>query len=313
MSDYIKIGAEASYGAGVPEGAEMTGCIITSIKEDVDRSVMTETTTDTSLPRTAEAGGLMINGSIDMNLRPYQCATLLGALMGNVDESDSVCNLSFGDPTSIQLSVGEDIGGVTEQYDYVGVGIGSVELNFQAKEFVTASFDWTAKNYSKSAYDAPTYMSEPIAVFYRAMVKLNSIQNYKIKSLTMNIDRKLNDDTFVLGDFTQQSLSVTDNTEVTGTMTFAESEFDEFNRARCGTPDGSGVPETNALGEASLKIECTNTLGQPLFVIDAPIAIYSKASKNTSGRSEVEKTVDYQVIAGATDFSMRITKYPILP
>jgi len=306
MSDYVKIGAESTYGGGA--ASTTTGCIVTTVTEDVDRSVMVEETIDTSLPRAAIAGALKVNGTIECNLRPRQFLELLTAVMGTLTDNTTYNTLTLSEPGSVELQVGESISGTSFERDYVGVGISSVDMTFEAKEFVKATFNWIAQNYSDTTYAAPSsYTSENPVVFYNASVAIaGGSTTYNIKSLDMTIDRKLDEDQFTLGAFTLRRLAVTGNTEVSGTITFTEDEFAEFKRAIYGTTSGTSVPTTNDLGSASLVITCLDLAGDNALIITAPIAVYTTASKNSSGNADVEKTVDYQVITGSTDFKIDV-------
>lgn len=306
MSDYVKVGAESTYGGGA--AAATTGCIVTTVTEDIDRSVMVEETIDTFLPRSAVAGALKVNGTIETNLRPRQCIDLLTAVMGASTDNTTYYSLTLSEPKSVELQVGESINGTSFERDYVGVGISSVDLTFEAKEFVKATFNWIAQNYSDTTYSAPvSYTSENPIVFYNASVVIaGGAATYNIKSLDMTIDRKLDEDQFTLGTFQLRRLVVTGNTEISGTITFTEDEFDEFKRAIYGTTSGISVPTTNDLGQASLVITCLDLAGNNAMIITAPIAVYASASKNSSGNADVEKTVDYKVITGGTAFTIDI-------
>ena len=311
MSDYIKVGAESTFGDGA---ASLTGAIVTSVTEDIDRGMMIEETIDTSLPRHAAAGALKVNGTIECNLRPYQFITLLEAVMGDSSDEGTYTRLTLAEPTSVELQVGESIGSTSYQREYVGVGISSIDMAFEAKEFVKTTFNWIGKNYSDAAYSAPSYTTEDPVVFYNAAITLAGGATYNIKSLDMTIDRKLDEDQYVLGSFTLRRLAITGNTEISGSITFTEDEFNEFKRAIYGSTGATAVPATNDLGTAALVITCNDMSGDAAMVITAPIAVYSTASKNSSGKAEVEKTIDYQVLAGSTDFTVDIyTATPSTP
>ena len=310
MSDYVKVGAESTYGGGA--ASTTTGCIVTTVTEDIDRNVMVEETIDTSLPRAAIAGALKVSGTVECNLRPRQFIDFMTAVMGKSTDNTTYFTLTLDEPDSVELQVGESIGTTSFERDYIGVGISSVDMTFEAREFVKATFNWIAKNYSDTTYAAPvSYTSEDPVVFYNASVVIaGGSATYNIKSLDMTIDRKLDEDQFTLGAFVLRRLAVTGNTEVSGTITFTEDEFSEFKRAIYGSTTGTSVSSTNDLGEASLVITCLDLSGNNAMIITAPIAVYSSASKNSSGNADVEKTVDYQVITGEADFKIDIYDAP---
>lgn len=300
MSNYLKVGAESTYGDGC---VAPTGCLFTSIKEDIDRGVMVEKTTDLWLPQTIIGGALGISGSLEMNLRPNQCKPLMTALLGDYTAGAEEDTLVFGEPSSVQFSVGESIGGVSKQVDYVGVGIKSAEFTFNAKEFVTVNFSWFAQKYTDGSYAVPTYVTEDPVTFYTAKLKIDGAQTYEIKSMNMTIDRHLNEDAFVIGDFRTQYLGVTDNSEITGSITLREANTTEVTKAI------NGATTTNGVGSIALEIECVDLSGTVVMTITLPVTIYTKYGKNSSGRAEVEKTLDFQV---AHSDEMKITYPPTL-
>lgn len=284
MSNYLKIGLESSYGGGCVTPA---GCLFKSISEDVDRGAMVEKTCDSWVPRTVVGGALGISGSVDMNLRPIQMKPLFTALMGACATGDTEDTITLDAPQSMQFSVGDNVGG-SRQTDYVGVGIKSCELTFNSKEFVTTNFSWFAQKYTNGSYQAPTYTNEDPVTFYTASLKVNGVPSLKIKSMNMTIDRHPNEDAFVIGDFHSQYLGVTDNTEITGSMTIREVDTAEETAAI------EGALTDNSLGELALVVDCKNLAGVTTMSIELPVTVYTRYGKNSEGKSEIEKTLDYQ-------------------
>lgn len=296
MSNYLKIGAESTYGNG---SSTLTGCLFSTIKETQNRNVMTEKTTDAWVPRTVIGGALGISGTLEANLRPLQMQPLFTALFGSLTTGDTEDTLVLDAPQSMQFSVGDTVGGNTE-IDYVGVGITSCELTFNTKEFVTTNFSWLAKTYEPGTYAAPTYTTEDPVTFYTASINIDGVPSYKIKSMNMTIDRHINEDAFVLGDYTMQYLGATDNTDITGSFTILETDTSEETKAI------EGALTDDSLGDIALVIDCKNLAGVTTMEFNLPVTVYTQYDKNSSGGSEIEKTLDYQV---AYSDALKIT-YP---
>lgn len=309
MGRYVKVGdsLESTYGVE-PGGQTYTGVRTKSMSQTVDRGIMFEENVEHYIAATGYGGALKISGTLEASIRPIQMKNLFYALMGargNASTPGDPLNgwkYTFDVPKSINIRVGESTAGGSVEWLYKGVGVKSCSLNFAAKEFVTGRFDWLAQTATAGSYSAPSsYTSEEPLVFYTATVTLDGVTSSKIKSLTMDIDRKLDDDRFVVGDYKLTELGYSGMTEVSGTMTFTEQEYGELKRAHFGTTTGTSLDARNLVGGPVLKITCTDLSAVPVtkMVIQAGVSIYSNADYSMSGQDEAERKVGYKVIGGS--------------
>ena len=293
MVNYIKVGNESVFGTHV----STTGINVSDISVDVDRSLLVEENIDNYIASTAYGGPLKINGSFEGNIRPKQLELILKAFMG-----DATGPYTFGVPTSMSIDIGEEL--MNQEMDCVGCGISKLSMTFAAKEFATFSCDWFAKNYSLTTFSAPTITAEDPAVFYNASLSIGGTPSTEIKEVTIEMDRKLDDDNFVLGDYTIHRLARTGVTSVTGTITFAETSFDEYRRAITGTTSGTAVDANNTVGSAALTITCTTMAGVTSLTLSLPVSVYGKGGKKISKVSEIEKVVDFTATGSGVTFTV---------
>jgi len=306
MANYVKVGIESAFGS---VSSEFTGLLVTSVNDTVERGQMIEETISDYLPRSAYGGALQPSGSIEAILRAVQCENLISSLMGSYTTLGSTRTYTFGEPDSFSLKIGED-SSEQKEITYIGCGISSVDLAFEAKDFVKATFNWIGKDVQNttSGFAEPTYTNEQPIVFYRATVTIDGDSSIGIKSLSMNIDRGLDTDQFVLGSFKRYRLARTSQTSTSGSLTFTENEFDEMLKAMFGEATNLTIPANNQLGTGSMIIECLTVDGSSALTITCPIAIYNNVSRSFSGKTEIEKTVDYTIISDPdTPFSIAIT------
>lgn len=313
MANYVKVGLEGTFGT---PAASTSGILVTGVSDTTDRGSMIEETISDYLPRSAYGGALQPSGTIDANLRALQCENLIHALMGTQSIAGTTRTYTFGEPDSFTLKLGEDTS-AKKEFTYTGCGISSADFAFETKDFTKITFNWIAKDVSNtsSGFDvAVSYTNEQPIVFYRAYVTIAGDSSIGIKSLSMSIDRGLDTEQFVLGSFKRYRLAMTSQTSVTGSVTFTENEFDELMKAMFGDSTNLTIPDNNQLGTGSMVIECRTVDGNSTFVITCPISIYNNVSRNLSGKTEVEKTVDYTVISDPdTPFSIAITDNTITP
>jgi hypothetical protein len=294
LVNYVKVGNESAFGTHVTT----TGINVSDVSEDIDRSLLVEENIDNYIAATAYGGPLKISGSMEGTVRPKQLEYLLKAFMGDATGPE----YTFGVPTSMSIDVGEEL--MNQETQYVGCGITKLSLKFMAKDFVTFSADFFAKNYSLAAYSAPTISAEDPAVFYNASLSIGGSLSTEIKEISLDMDRKLDEDNFVLNDFTLHRLARTGVTDVAGSITFAETAFDEYRRAITGTTSGTAVDANNTVGNAALVIICTNMAGVTKLTITIPVAVYGKGGKKISKVSEVEKNVDF--VATGSGFTITV-------
>lgn len=287
MVNYVKVGVESAFGTHVTT----TGIKASAVNEDIDRDVMIEENIDNYIADAGYGGALKISGSLEGQIRPKQLAYILTALTG-----DTTSPYTLNVPKSLSIDVGEET--QNQETQYVGCGISKLSMKFAAKEFATFTADWFAKNFSLTTFSAPTISAEDPAIFYNASVSIGGNTSTEIKEITMDIDRKLDDDNFVLNDFTLHRLARTGVTDIGGTITFSELATTDYNRAITGSADGTGtaIDANNTVGNVALIITCTDMSGVTSMTITAPVALYSKAGRKIDKVSEIERTIDYKVV-----------------
>lgn len=297
MSRYVEVGLETgSYGDGTGTPAAIK---VTSISYDIDRGVLKDEVIDSYVAGDGYPGPLKITGSFECNLRPMQFENVIYALMGTLS-AGSPNAYTLGEPKAMILNVGDlygASGGVERQF--AGVGIKSGSFTFEAKELVKASFDFVARSYLDAAYSFPSYTSENPAICWGMTVSIGGSPVTSIKEMTLEIDRKIDEEQFVIGSFYLNGLLMTGVTEVGGTLTFTESQYAEIKRAIYGTTAGTTIPALNTLGKPAITITCTDTDGTTALVITMPVTIYTKQGTEFSGKDEAGKTVDYIVTGSA--------------
>jgi len=286
LFNYIKVGVESAFGTHVTT----VGIKASSVSDDIDRSILVEENIDNYIADAGYGGTLKISGSIEGNIRPKQFGTLMEACFGT--PAGGV--YSLGVPKSLSLDIGEEL--FNQETQYTGVGISKLSMKFAAKDFATFTADWFAKNYVIGAFSAPTITAEDPGLFYNASVTFGGTASTEIKEISIDIDRKLDDDNFVLNDFTLHRLARTGVTEISGTITFAELAYEEYRRAITGSTIGTAVDANNTLGNVAMQIILTTTAGITSMTIDCPVALYGKGGRKIDKVSEIEKTVDFKVV-----------------
>ncbi len=258
---------------------------------------MKEETTDSYTTNQILGGALKISGSIDTNFRPTSQAPLLAACLGTA--SAGVYDIE--EPTAACIAIGEKTGIVTRERLFYGVGVKSVEFTFEAKEYVKAKYDWIAADVVDGTYDtALSYPTEDPLVFWAATLTLGSTTLYS-KSVSMTVDRAIDEEQFVLGNYKLYRLTRTGVTDISGTITLTEEQLDELNRAIYGTTSGTAMPATNDLGTGTLTIECKRPNGSAGATFVLPVTYTSSAFK-ASGVGEFDKSIEYSVVGNPTTF-----------
>jgi len=245
MVNYVKVGNEATFGTHVTTA----GINTSDVSVDIDRSLLIEENIDNYNAATAYGGPLKISGSIEGNIRPKQLELILKSFMG-----DATGPYTLGVPTPMSIDIGEEL--MNQEIQCTGCGISKLSLSFAAKDFATFTADFFAKNYVLAAYSVPTIAAEDPAVFYNASLAIAGTPSTEIKEITLDMDRKLDDDNYVLNDFTIHRLARTGVTSISGTITFSEIAFDEYKRAITGTTTGTAV-DANTVWKRALTITCT--------------------------------------------------------
>lgn len=296
---YVKATAETGdygSGGGAPTGA--TDAIkVNSIDYTVDRGAMREETTDSYTTNEIIGGALKISGSIDTNFRPTSQAPLLASCFGT-----AVAGVyDIEEPTSACLAIGEKVGSSTKERLLYGVGVKSVEFTFESKEYVKAKYDFIACDIVDGTYDTTlSYPAEDPLVFWGATLDLSATTLYS-KSVTLTVDRALDEEQFVLGNYKLYRLTRTGVTDISGSLTITEEQIAEMNRAIYGTTGGSAMPALNTLGEGTLTIDCMRTSGAAGATFVIPVT-YETSSFSSSGVGELEKSIEFSVVGNPATF-----------
>lgn len=310
MSNYVKVAEESAFGTPSATPGDYSAIKVTTVSDDVDRGILIEETIDDYLATSAYGGALMCSGSVEGNLRSNQFRKLINSVMGDETGSTFPYTYKFGIPQPITIKIGEDTGTQVET-SYVGSVITSMNLSFEAKEFVKGTFNFISKNVidTTSGFDeGVTYVNEEPLIFYRAGITFAGDNTIGVKSLSLDIDRGIDTDQFVLGDFTLRRIAMTSQTSATGTMTLVEDEYDELKRALYGSTSATSISASNPVGQGTLVIDCKTVDGSNSMLITCPVAVFSKVSRSFSGKSEVEKIIDYTVISDPdTPFSIVVS------
>jgi hypothetical protein len=301
---------------------------VKSVSYPVDRGLLIEENIESPIPAFAFGGALKVSGTIEGNLRPKQMMPFWLSLFGpsvalvGTDPIATGWKFTLDAPSSMQLKIGENTSAATTDMElgYMGVGIKSANINVAAKEFVTARFDWFAKNYTAaSPYSPPAsgdYVTEDPVVFYNATINIGGTTVTKIKSMTINIDRKVDEERFVIGDFTLNELGTNGMTEVSGDITFTEKDYQDFKYALFGAASG--------MAANPIPLGCDNQIGGGSFlVMFTDIAacgsevnkMYVKFTKinfattdtTMTGQNEIEKKVTWKATGtAATGFELGV-------
>lgn len=304
MSRYVKYCQETGAfgeGSGTPVGVK-----VTSVNSSFDRGVMLEETIDSYVYNDGYAGALKVTGSLEASLRPRQMETMIHALLGSATDGTGFTTYSLGEPIDGVLVVGDRNNGlIGTERKFAGVGFKSASFSFESKEFVKVTLDWIAQNYTDAAYSEPeSYSDEAPVVFWRAGISVGGTPIASVKSMTLDIDRKLDEEQFTLGTYLINRLAMTGVTEIGGSLTLTEVEYSEFNRAIYGSTAGTSLPATNDLGKPEIIITLKDIAGNTSMTITLPVTIYSTGSYNLSGKAEGERTIDFTAVGSDIEFDI---------
>jgi len=310
MSRYVKVGLEnATYGSGTPASAT-AGLLVTSVGDPVDRAPIIEECISGYVANSAYGGALRIKGTLEGSLRPVQMKPLFNALFGTATPGEGVTTYTLGMPKSLVMEVGEQVSDtLSMETKYKGVGISGCTLEFNPKEIVTARFDWVAKNFVNGSFSAPaSYTTEDPVVFYNAVISIGGTPTTTVKSLSLSVDRKLDEEQYTLGAFDLQRLTINGMTDITGELTFSEMEYTQYKAAMTGNSAQTSIAENNPLGTVALTITCTDMSnpGVTNLVISMPVTVYTDTDRTIQGMNEIEKKVKFRVVGSG--FSLAVTE-----
>lgn len=304
---YVAIGSEASY--GVAPGTDLSGLKITSVNESFDPGLIFEETVDSQTINNAYGGAQKYSGTIESYLRPaqmdpmFQC--LFGAPVGGAFTLAAT-------PKSMSMEICTDGNGVENAIRYLGVGISSMEMNLTAREAVTTRWNYFAKSSSKVAPQATVaYENAEPALFWGATITLRGGASTTIKTMTMNIERGLDQDDFVVGHSQLQGLVINAVPNISGAITLSQREWTEFQRALYADGGGSsyaplttrGDTSNHDPGQTNMVASFKDRNGNALCKIETDVAVYTDASRSMRGRAGIEKTINYRVIGDTFEYT----------
>lgn len=304
---YVAIGTEASY--GVAPGTELSGLKVTSVNESFDPGLIFEETCDSQTTNNAYGGAQKYTGTIEAYLRPAQMDPLFQCLFGTPVGGAFTLAAT---PKSMSMEICTDGNGVENAIRYLGVGISSMEMNLTAREAVTTRWNYFAKSSSKVAAQASVaYPKAEPALFWGATVTLRSGSSTTIKSMTMNIERGLDQDDFVVGHSQLQGLVINAVPNISGAITLSQREWTEFQRALYADGGGTayaplttrGDTSNHDPGQTNMVVSFRDRNGNALCDIETDVAVYTDASRSMRGRAGIEKTVNYRVIGDTFEFT----------
>lgn len=304
---YVAIGTEASY--GVAPGVNLSGLKVTSVNESFDPGLIFEETCDSQTINNAYGGAQKYTGTIEAFLRPAQMGPLFQCLFGV--PTGGVYTLA-ATPKSMTMEICTDDNGIENAIRYLGVGISSMEMNLNAREAVTTRWNYFAKSSSKvSAQASVAYPKAEPALFWGATVTLRSGDSTTIKSMTMNIERGLDPDDFVVGHSQLQGLVINAVPNISGSITLSQREWTEFQRALYADSGTStyaprttrGDTSSHEPGQTNMTLLFKDRTGTPICQVETDVAVYTDASRSMRGRAGVEKTVNYRVIGDTFEFT----------
>ena len=304
---YVAIGTEASY--GVAPGVGLSGLKVTSVNETFDPGLIFEETCDSQTINNAYGGAQKYTGTIEAFLRPAQMGPLFQCLFGA--PTGGVYTLA-ATPKSMTMEICTDDNGIENAIRYLGVGISSMEMNLNAREAVTTRWNYFAKSSSRVPAQASVeYPEAEPALFWGATVTLRSGASTTIKSMTMNIERGLDPDDFVVGHSQLQGLVINAVPNISGSITLSQREWTEFQRALYADSGTStyaprttrGDTNSHEPGQTNMTLLFKDRTGTPICQVETDVAVYTDASRSMRGRAGVEKTVNYRVIGDTFEFT----------
>ena len=304
---YVAIGSEASFGAA--PGIDLSGLKVTSSNESFDPGLIFEETVDTQTVNNAYGGAQKYSGTLEAYLRPAQMDPLFQCLFGA--PTGGVYTLA-ATPKSMTMEICTDGNGSENAIRYLGTCIRSMEMNLAAREAVTTRWNWFAKSSSKVAAQASVaYAAAEPALFWGATVTLQGGATTTIKNMTMNIERGLDQDDFVVGHSQLQGIVINAVPNISGSITMSQREFVEFQRALYADNGAAtfaplttrGDTSSHEPGQTLMSVLFKDRDGTSICKAETDVAVYTTASRSMRGRAGIEKTVDYRVIGDTFEFT----------
>ena len=293
-SRHVALNVETTYGGGTP--VPTAPIHATAFGDPVDRGAMLEETISYPLYAEALGGALRLSGTIEGVLRMPSMDPLFQGVFGAPSAKVySIANF----PKSLVMESVDDSSAVEKCFRYYGVGIKSFEITAAAKDFVRTRWDWFARDVQQVS---PSIMGEfptdKAGIFYGTTLSLGGTAIDHIKSMSLRVNRALDDDYFVVGHSKIQDLAIAGVADVGGSITIGQKYWTEFQRAVFGSDSRTSVGDTtdNFLGQATFSMDFNDKDGGNIITIAADLLCYLDASRQMQGRNMVDKTMNYKVI-----------------
>jgi len=316
-SRFIQVGSEATFG-DTPES--WTRIRATGFSDSVNRNAVFEEGCDIASPSYAVAGVYKATGTIDALLRYSDMRAMINNVLGADDYLSDGANtrsmsVIIGDESAV---LGTTTGASTQ---YKGVAFTSMEFTFAAKEFIKTKFTWVGA----SAYIDPDVglatldtTSKP-ALTYNAVVKSGGAA-FKCKSVTLKVDRKIDEDFYYIGSPLLQGIYANGISEISGTITFGANEWGNLKSVIAGATDNSYIQAPDLGTVASASTDSLNELSSISLRIDTASAsadvckfylahlMLNEMTHSVQGRNMWEKTVNFKAyVSATTDFQITDT------
>jgi hypothetical protein len=290
----VAVNVETAFGGGTPVPAFPLHA--TSVTDPIDRGAMLEETISYPLYAAAYGGALRLSGSVEGVLRMPSMDPLFQGVFGAPTASEySIANF----PKSLVMELIDDSSAVEKCFRYVGVGIKSFEITAAAKDFARTRWDWFAKDVQQVAPSTlGAFPDDKPGIFYGTTLSLGGTPLDHIKSMNLRVDRKLDDDYFVVGHSKIQDLAIAGVADVGGSITIGQKYWPEYQRAVFGSDARTAIGDTtdNILGQATFSMDFNDPDGGNIITIAADTLCYLDASRNMQGRNMIDKTMNFKVI-----------------
>jgi len=314
VARYIQVAPESSFGGAT--SAAFTRIRATGFSDNVNRNATFEEGCDIAAPTYAVAGVYKATGTIDGLLRFSQMSSIINNVLGDTGKLSMSANTS-----SMKVVIGDDQAddGAGVNIRYEGVAFTSMEFTFAAKEFVKAKYSWVGASAAIDTTTATAELQTDVlpGITYNAVVQAGG-SAFNCKSLTLKVDRKIDEDYYFIGSPLLQGIYANAPTDISGTITFGAGEWDNLKKVITGDQDvtitapalgttaASHGGAVNELASTSLKIlvgdsdasdtQCTFWLAN---------IIMNETTHSVTGRNQWEKTVNYKAyVTSANDFQI---------
>jgi hypothetical protein len=291
---YVALNVETTFGSASPVPSAPIHA--TAATDPVDRGAMLEETISYPLYAAAYGGALRLAGSVEGILRMPSMGPLFQGVFGAPTAGGySIANF----PKSLVMNIVDDSSAIEKCFQYSGVGVKSFEITAAAKDFVRTRWDWFAKDVQQiSTPSMGTFPADKPGIFYGTTLSLGGTALDHIKTMNLRVDRKLDDDYYVVGHSKIQDLAIAGVADVGGSITIGQKYWAEYQRAVFGSDSKVSIGDTtdNVLGEATFSMDFNDPDGGNIITIAADLLCYLDASRNMQGRNSVDKTMNFKVI-----------------